>query len=322
MCARQSGAVLLVVCVPAHEHGNAGVGQSILGLIILRRGALCTALFCRVGMALRWCCSTTAVCRLVSSTDPASCCCCCCCFSASVLSFFRSFFFFLAQAANVGTIVTDTLVVAHGMGNLIVANALATGACSLDANTAFYVELQASPGPGRLGNFASEFCAQYSNGSPEWAHELQRLTHMCVSADSSSVSPAWASLVRTTACGVGVGVGEEGGAVLLSPNCSHRSAGACHRCTRVGLMCAGIRLRGPLGCRGGRSKQPRICHDMWHPWPWVDGEPDHGRVVCCRGWCGRPCRRCALVSVLEVRARQLLAVAARDPHVCCPSQHF
>lgn len=161
LCGGQAGIGVPLVHVPAHGHGNARLGQPIARHRILRRGMLGCALLTR-----------------------------------GPLSFLPSPF--PLQATNVGNLITDTLVVAHGFGSLIVANALRTNECSLSFG-ASWIELQDGLPYGRLLPFAHQFCEELASGDlpggdvPPAATQLQDDLYMCTPG-TTLPSPAWSSL--------------------------------------------------------------------------------------------------------------------------------
>lgn len=131
-----------------------------------------------------------------------------------------------------GSISTNTLIVAHGSGNLIVGNAVAKGKCSID-KTSLWIELQVRGATlckallehlehvqrnsrsacgavavpctsqdglplGRLTAFADTFCAQLHNDAPNtigWAQQLQDDLHVC-EPGTPTPTVGWKSLVR------------------------------------------------------------------------------------------------------------------------------
>jgi len=100
-----------------------------------------------------------------------------------------------AAAPGQDRFIKDTVVFAHGSGNLIVAAAVATGVCSFDDKTSAWAELQASSNSARMSEVAADICSYRDS----WDHRqtaLQAQSHFCL-GDSSTLAPGWASVLNT-----------------------------------------------------------------------------------------------------------------------------
>lgn len=101
---------------------------------------------------------------------------------------------FCNVAAPSGEVPDTTIVIAHGMGNLVVANALKTNECTMHSG-ASWIELQSGFNMGRLTNFVTNFCKQYSTMASwvSWVETLQADLGMC-EPGTTTISRGWSSL--------------------------------------------------------------------------------------------------------------------------------
>jgi len=99
----------------------------------------------------------------------------------------------LGEGSN-DTVIRDTVLFAHSMGNLIFADAIRQGACSLDTSSHF-VSIAAPWYGSKASQVLEEYCSNSSAG--EVLHWLAHKLHRCDADRPGSISHAYESLEPT-----------------------------------------------------------------------------------------------------------------------------